>query len=184
MNSRAGGGDRDERFEALYRKYYGRVYRFCRRFVADDQAHDLAQETFKRIYKSFDDYRGEAEWAFIEQTARNVVINAARAQKTAKRNAKVESIDDPSFNTDPPAPDQPDLAQRQETDMRKARLWAAIAELPERQRQCIELWLDDTKYDGIARMLGITVDAVKSGIRDAKRALRARLGESLPEDEE
>src|SRR3954451_2487785 len=184
MIIRTNGGN-DERFETLYRKYYGRVYRFFLRFrVADDQAQDLAQECFERIYKTFAQYRGEAEWSFIETTARRVLLNWVRARKTAKRNAKIEELDHPDFNGDPPAPDGPDLASRQEDELRRARLRAAIDELPEGQRQCIELWLGDAKYDGIAKILGITVDAVKSRLRDARRALRTRLGEGLPEDEE
>ena len=183
MMAVTGGSGRDERFEALYRKYYGRVYRFFRKFGADDEAQDLAQQTYEKIYKTFAQYRGEAEWAFIETTARRVLLNWVRARKTAKRNARVVEIDAPDFKADPPAPDQPDLAQRQEAELRRARLWAAIAELPEGQRQCIELWLGDTKYEGIARILGVTVDAVKSRLRDARKALRTRLGESLPEDD-
>ena len=185
MIIRTGGGDRDERFEALYRKYYGRVYKFFRKQVhGDDEAQDLAQETYKRIYETFAQYRGEAEWAFIETTARNVLFNWIRSRKTAKRSADTVDIDGPGFNNDPPAPPQPDLADRQEAEMRRARLWAAIAELPEGQKQCMELWLGDTKYEAIARTLGISVDAVKSRLRDARRALRTQLGESLPEDEE
>ena len=171
----------DELFEALYRKYYGRVYRFFRNFGVDNDASDLAQETFQRIYK-FGKYRGEAEWSFIEKTARRVLLNWVRARKTTKRNVKMESLDDPAIPD--PALDPPDIAQRQEAEMHKARLWAAIAELPDGQRQCIELWLSDNdlKYEGIAKVLGITVDAVKSRLRDAKRTLHTRLGESLPED--
>jgi RNA polymerase sigma factor (sigma-70 family) len=184
MIIRTGGGSRDERFETLYRKYYGRVYRFFRKFGPDDEAQDLAQETYKRIYETFAQYRGEAEWAFIETTARNVLLNWVRARKTAKRSAETVDIDGPGFDNDPPAPPQPDYAERQEAEMRKARLWAAIAELPEGQRQCIELWLSDAKYEGIGKTLGISVDAVKSRLRDARKALRARLGETLPEDEE
>ena len=179
---RRGGGD--DRFEDLYRRYYGRVLRFFKNFVGDDQAQDLAQETYKRIYETFALYRGEAEWAFIETTARNVLFNSIRAKKTAKRNAEIVALDGPGFNNDPPAPPQPDLAERQEEEMRTVRLRAAIAELPEGQRQCMELWLGDAKYEGIAGTLGITVDAVKSRLRDARRALRTRLGETLPEEEE
>jgi RNA polymerase sigma factor (sigma-70 family) len=181
-----GNGDRDDvRFEAMYRKFYGRTYRFFRRYgLADDQAHDLAQMTFTRIYQNFPQYRGEAEWGFIEKVARNELLNWIRAGKTAKRNAEVQSLDDIAAEQQPRIEDGPDLAERQQSQMRRARLWAAIAELPEGQRQCMELWLGDTKYDGIARTLDITVDAVKSRLRDARRSLRDTLGEALPEDDE
>jgi len=184
MIIRTGGGGRDAQFETLYRRYYGRVYRFFRNFGADDEAQDLAQETFHKIYKTFGEYRGEAEWAFIETTARRVLLNWVRARKTGKRNARVEDIDGPEFENGPRAPEGPDLAERQEAELRTARLRAAIAELPEGQRQCIDYRLDDMTYEAIAKILGITVDAVKSRLRDAKKTLRARLGESLPEDDE
>lgn len=185
MMIRTGGGGRDDqRFEALYRKYYGRTYRFFRQYgVADDEAHDLAQVTWARIYETFAQYRGEAEWAFIETSARNQLFNWIRARKTAKRDGDVSSITEIEFKVEPES-EQPDLAERQQSQINKARLWAAIAELPEGQRQCMELWLGETKYEAIAKTLGITVDAVKSRLRDAKRALRSKLGESLPEDDE
>ena len=172
----------DERFEALYRKYYGRVYRFFRSSLSDDQdAQDHAQETFKRIYETFAQYRGESEWSFIQTTAQNLLFNTIRARNTKKRKGDMVDLDD--LRDGPPAPPEIDLADRQEAEMRRARLWAAIAELPEGQRQCMELWLSEIAYEPIAATLGITIDAVKSRLRDARKALRARLGESLPEDE-
>jgi RNA polymerase sigma-70 factor (ECF subfamily) len=186
MLTRISDGDADGRFEALYRKHYPRVYRFYRSYaVADAEAQDLAQETFRRIFESFGQYRGEAEWAFIETTARNVLFNFIRAGKTAKRStADTVAMDDPGFSYEPAAPAEPDYAQRQEDAQRKAQMWAAIAELPDGQRQCMELWLGDAKYQAIAKTLGISVDAVKSRLRDAKKMLRARLGAGLPEDDE
>jgi RNA polymerase sigma-70 factor (ECF subfamily) len=185
MRKRTGGKEGDARFEALYRKHYPRVYRYFARYgVADAEAHDLSQDTFKRILEAFDDYRGEAEWSFIEKTARNVLLNWVRSRNTVKRNMKLVELDDPQCEHDPPAPDGPDLATRQEAESRRTRLREAIARLPQGQRECMQLWLTELKYHAIARVMGITVDAVKSRIRDAKRALRDELGEALPEDEE
>jgi len=175
----------DRLFEALFRKYYRRVYRFFRGagIRDDDDAHDLAQQTFTNMYKTFAQYRGEAEWTFIETVARNQLLNWYRARKTAKRDGIVTRIDEIDPRKQPHSV-EPDLAETQQTMMQRASLWAAIGELPERQRQCIELWLGDIKYEAIAKTLGITIDSVKSGIRDAKRALHDKLGASLPEDEE
>lgn len=186
MTSGSGGGGRDELFASLYRKYYRRVYVFFIRFrVADEDAQDLAQETFTRIFKAFGTYRREAEWSFVETTARHVLSNWIRGRNAAKRSAKTIDFDDPDFkNNEPAAPEGPDLAERQETAMQRAKLWAAIKDLPEGQRQCIELWMSGLEYRGIARALGITVDAVKSRIRDAKRTLSERLGVAFPEEEE
>ena len=50
----------------------------------------------------------------------------------------------------------------------------------------MQLWLDEFTYDEIAKFLRITVDAVKSRLRDARKMLRAKLGDpnALPEVEE
>ena len=175
---------RDDRFEAIYRKYFGRIYRYYRRVgVGDDEAQDLAQDVFKRFFEAMDRYRGEAEWAFLETTALNVLRNYVRARKAAKRSARMVELDDPDFHDEPAAPEAPDYAERQHEALRSQRLHAAIAELSPGQRQCLKLWLDDLQYDEIADALRITIDAVKSRLRDAKRILSARLGEKLPEED-
>lgn len=175
---------RDDRFEALYRKYFGRIYRYYRRCgVGDDEAQDLGQEVFKRFYEAMDRYRGEAEWAFLETTALNVLRNYVRARKTAKRTANVVDLDDPDFSDEPAASPAPDYAERQQEAIRSQRLHEAIGELSPGQRQCMKLWLDDLQYNEIADALRISVDAVKSRLRDAKRILSARVGDKLPEED-
>jgi RNA polymerase sigma-70 factor (ECF subfamily) len=181
-----GGGDgREQRFEAIYRKYYGRVWRFYRaQRVPEDEAHDLCQDTFKRLYESFVQYRGEGDWSYVETIARNVLYNAVRARATAKRSAELVAIDDPDFNQEPPAPEEQDYAEREEDELQRRRVRQAIDKLPPGQREAILLWIDDFKYDEIATTLRISMDAVKSRLRDAKRMLRAQLGAGeLPEDE-
>jgi RNA polymerase sigma-70 factor (ECF subfamily) len=177
----------NERFRSIYQRYYRRVVRFFVQafHLSEEDAEDLAQDTFLRFYEALDEYRGDAEWAFLETTARNVAYNRIRSQKTAKRGAKTVDIDDPAFGYDPPAPAGPDYAEMEEAALRWKRLGDAIAELPAGQRQCVQLWLADFTYEEIAAFMGISVDAVKSRLRDAKKTLRARLGEkeALPEDE-
>lgn len=166
----------DVQFEAMYRQYYGRLYRFFRSFgVADGEAHDLAQETFTRILERFEQYRGGG-WAYLERTARNVLYNWARAGRAAKRSGEVVEIDDPDISFDPPAPDEPDYADRQHAESQKVRLAAAVGELTDGQRECLRLWVLGYKYNEIATILKTTDDAVKSRLRDAKKQLRARLG--------
>lgn len=171
---------KDERFESIYRKHYARVYRYyraCR--VSDDEAHDLAQDVFKRLYERLDQFRGEDEavWPFLETIALNVLRNWIRAAKTAKRSATMVDIDDPDFVYEPAAPEEPDYAAREQTELRRARLRQAIAELPEGQRECFRLWIQGFKYDEIANVLRVSMDAVKSRLRDAKKYLRGRLGD-------
>lgn len=175
----------DDDFERIYRAYYGRVWRFyriCR--VSDDEAHDYAQDAFKRFYERRNQVRGDDAWPFLQAIARSVLLNKIRDQKAIKRSGKTVEIDDPDVG-ELPAADGPDYAERQQEEMRHAWLVKAMAELPKSQRECLGLWLGGFKLEEIAQKLGISLDAVKSRLRDARRQLRARLGaDALPEDEE
>ena len=189
MRIRNGYSDQDERFRSLYQKYYWRVVRFYVRAFrfAEEDGEELAQEAFLRFYEAMDEYRGDAEWAFFETIARNVAYNRIRSTKTRKRSGQVVAIDDPQVaGNQPAAPEEPDYAERQQAALRRRQVHEAILELPTGQRECVQLWLDDFKYGEIARALRTSVDAVKSRLRDAKRILRARLGDdgTLPEDDE
>lgn len=187
MTIRNGGRGRDnELFKSLYGKYYRRIIKFyVHAFrLSEEDAEELAQDVFIRFYRAMDEYRGEAEWALLETIARNLGFNRIRALRTARRSGTTVAIDDPNEFEEPAAPPEPDYAERQHEALQRKRLRDAIALLPAGQRQCMELWLEDFKYDEIARTLRITLDAVRSRLRDAKRELRARLGVTLPEDEQ
>jgi RNA polymerase sigma-70 factor (ECF subfamily) len=168
----------DGRFEALYRKYFPRVYRYFHHScgVSDDEAQDLAQDTFKRIYENFNQYRGDAEWGFIQTTARRVLLNWLRAAKTAKRWAHMVALDDPELDIDVASPQARDYVEQQHSEARVKQLLKATMELPAAQRECLRLSVIGFKYSEIATLLKVTEDAVKSRVRDAKRQLRARLG--------
>jgi RNA polymerase sigma-70 factor, ECF subfamily len=187
MTIRNGGKGRDnELFKSLYEKYYRRMVRmYVYAFrLPEEDAEELAQEAFIRFYEAMDEYRGEAEWAFLETIARRVAFNRIRSLATAKRGAKTVPIDDPREFKEPEAPAEPDYADRQLEATRKKRLHDAIDTLPAGQRRCLQLSLDGFKYEEIAGTLRITLDAVRSRLRDAKRELRGQLGVTLPEDEE
>ena len=87
-----------------------------------------------------------------------------RALKVANRSAQIIQIEDARAKKTPEA-------------VRRKRMHDAIAHLPEGQRRAVQLWLDGFNLAEIAGALGVTLDAVKSRVRDAKRHLRASLEE-------
>lgn len=178
----------DDRFQSLYRKYYRRMVRyFVRAFrVSEEDAEELTQDTFMRFLDAMDEYRGDAEWGFLETTAFRVGLNRVRSKKTLKRHAVMVDLDDPEIGREPVANPEPDYVERQEKAEQRRRLYREIDELPPGQRQCVRLQLQGFKFHEIARALRISMDAVKSRLRDARRTLRAKLGDdnALPEDEQ
>lgn len=175
-----GGGPFDERFEAIYRKHYGRVWHYFRaNRIADDEAHDLSQDTFKRLYERMDTLRNENAWPFVAKIARTILLNRVRARQTQKRRGVMIDIDDPQAPfREPAAPPEPDCADRETEELLWTRLHAAFASLPTGQSLCLRLWMEGFQYEEIMKILGISMDAVKSRLRDAKRTLREQLGET------
>ena len=185
MRQNGGSGD-DELFRSLYTRHYARTLRFFRKVfrVSTADAQELAQDVFVRLYKAIGEYRGDSEWALVETIARNVGYNYIRARTTIKRGAvRAESLDSRESEKEPAAV-QIDPVDRLIEAERVTRLRHAVAELPKGQRHCLRLWLHDFSYEEIARALDISIEAVRSRVRDAKRSLRTRLGDEgvLPED--
>ncbi|HKS22631.1 MAG TPA: RNA polymerase sigma factor [Thermoanaerobaculia bacterium] len=173
-----GNGPYDERFEAVYRKSYGRVWRYFRsNGVSDDESHDLAQDTFKRLYPRMGQIRNDDEWPFLSAIARTVLLNYVRARHTQKRSVTLVEIDNPDLGLDPAAPEEPDYADRQADEVQREKLRKTVESLPPGQRECLRLSLENCTYKEIAKILGISEDAVKSRLRDAKRTLREQLGD-------
>jgi RNA polymerase sigma-70 factor (ECF subfamily) len=176
-NQKRGGPADDERFESIYRQYYARVWRFYRRnSVADDEAHDLAQDTFKRLYEHLSDIRSADPWPFVKKVAHNVLLNRVRARMTHMRNARTVDIDDPDTHHELPRTPEPDYAEREQAARRQERLYREIDGLTEAQKQVLLLQLqEDKSYEEIAADLRITMNAVKSRRRDALRELKSRM---------
>jgi DNA-binding CsgD family transcriptional regulator len=102
-----------------------------------------------------------------------------RALKSASRSAQVISFEDARVKraaaSRPPGEYSPHEAEA----WRMKQLHDAIAVLPEGQRHAVELWLDGFQYTDIAQVLRVSVDAVKSRLRDAKRQLRANIDDGV-----
>ena len=170
-----------EHFQEMYGRYFHRLVRYFERafHVPEEDAHELAQETFIRFYRGMTEYRGDAEWAFLQMVAHRVAINRIRSVRTKKRGALEESLEgsaDAANVAGAESPEDEFLARESAENVRRA-----VARLPPAMRQCVQLWIDGFKYEEIASVLRISVDAVKSRLRDARRRLREELaGESQP----
>jgi RNA polymerase sigma-70 factor (ECF subfamily) len=162
------------RLAAAQSRYHARVVSYYTRtfHLAEHEAIELAQQTFLQFFEMLDEYRGEAEWALLEKIARTLGLNRVRALKSASRSAQVVSIEAARSKRQTAAQVLVDHASREAEAARRKQLHDDIAALPEGQRHAIQLWLDGFHYADIAQVLGVSVDAIKSRLRDAKRHLR------------
>lgn len=173
----------DERFEQLYKAYFGRVFRLLIRMgFTRARAQDLSQETFVRVYQNFDAYRGEGEWTYLESIARRIAINHVRSFHSAKRSGVEVALDDPvdsiastAYQIADPTDLAAELVRKESTEL----LEQAIAELPTGARETLRMFLLGLKYDEIAKTLNVSVDAVKSRLKDSRRLLKEKIGQSI-----
>jgi RNA polymerase sigma-70 factor (ECF subfamily) len=165
---------------------------FVRRYgVTRDDARDLTQEVYLNVHRNIASYRGDAEWAFLEQIAHNVARNRHRARSTEKRGAMQEvQIDE--FHEDYFRHEDDDYVERNERERQQAQLHKAIEQLPDSQREAMMLRLAEHSYSEIQETLKLSPDAVKTRLKDARIRLRKMLGPesgvndllaALPEDE-
>jgi RNA polymerase sigma-70 factor, ECF subfamily len=175
---------KDESFHSLYRRFLPAVVAHLMRLGFDrDKAKDLAQDTFVRVYEHMDSWRGEAEWAFLRTTAHHVALNEIRRRHTRKREGQEVTIDTPGgrdiVDSDPDAAAR--LIASDERTRRRARLYEAIAQLPERLRGPLLLRLAGNSYKFIAETSRLSLDTVKTRIHEAKGKLHKMLGHA-PEE--
>ncbi len=134
------------------------------------EAEDVAQEAFVRIWKQAPRWQeGEARFdTWIHRVALNLCYDRLRG----RRETPLDVLPDDADPCDPP-----DL--QFEARVRDARVRAALAALPVRQREALVLnYYQELSNIDAAALMGITVDALESLLARARRNLRAQLADS------
>lgn len=159
----------DQAARELARRFLPRMLGYGRRMLRDEaEAEDVAQEAMLRLWKIAPDWRsGEAQ---VSTWLWRVVANLCTDRLRRRRGgAALDEVPEPQDE----APSA--LAGLVERD-RAAALEAALAALPERQRQAVVLrHLEGLGNPEIAEIMQIGVEAVESLTARGKRALAARL---------
>ena len=145
-----------------------------------DEALDLSQEVFLRVFRTIHRFRGQSALrTWIYRIAVNQARNRHRTWRRRHRADQV-SLDEhvarhgDFLTASDVAPDRA-LAQKELA----TRLQSALDHLPFEQRTVIVLReVDGLSYDEIAYSLGVAVGTVKSRLTRARQALRHELREA------
>ena len=158
----AATGDRAA-LEELYARYARPVLGLALRRLGDrGRAEDAVQETFVSIWRAAKSYRPErgpgAPWIYA--VARNAIVDRSRA----KSETPIEVPDEASVESGP------DI--RAEQSWTQWRVHRALEELPEREREVIELayWRGFSQSE-VAESLGIPLGTVKTRTRSGLQRL-------------
>jgi RNA polymerase sigma-70 factor (ECF subfamily) len=171
-------------FEALYQRFYRRiVYFFQQRGLKPEDAAELAQETFLRAHRSWQGFRGDASReTWLYEIANNIFKNWIRDRNALKKQHTEVSLSPSPDSEDAPAPestlrDPGDLADQKAIDAELiGQVRSQLPQLPPQRRQCLELRLRDLEYQEIAKIMGISIETVKSHLYQARETLRKLLG--------
>lgn len=155
-------------FRLLMNRYQDSIYGHVRRLlVSHEDAQDALQETFVRVYRSWDTFRGDSALStWIYRIATN---EALRILEARKREAQLT-----------------DEAQQEELigklkaseyvdyeDALAVRFQEAVLSLPEKQRLVFNFrYYDELGYDEIARILDTKVETLKVNYHYAKEKIK------------
>lgn len=158
-------------FEELVRRHEGQVLANCRHLSGSaDDAQDLAQEVFVKVFFGLPRFRGEARFgAWVQRIKVNHCLNFLRRQ----RRGGFVDVEDPVHQSEPLLQVPPAAEAQAEARDRRRRIAAALDQLPDSLRiPLIMCDLDELSYQEIADELNLGLSAVKMRIKRGRERFR------------
>jgi RNA polymerase sigma-70 factor (ECF subfamily) len=153
----------ESEFDDFYTSSFGRVTGQLYAMIGDhDEAQDCVQEAFVRAWARRESLaRAEYPEAWVRTTAYRLAVSRWRRKRLARRPA--DRALSPALHTEP-------------ADESRVALVAALAHLPEKQRQALVLHhLCDLPIEAVAREVGAPEGTVKARLSRGRVALAALL---------
>lgn len=148
---------RNYAFNLLVRQYQQRVYGLIRKMVIDhDDADDLTQETFLKVWQSLDQFRGDAQlFTWIYRIATNECLSFLNKKKRRFFLPLHDVANELAAKLD----DDPLVSG----DEIQVKLQKAILTLPDKQRLVFNLkYFEEMKYEAMSEVTGTSVGALKA----------------------
>jgi RNA polymerase sigma-70 factor (ECF subfamily) len=167
-------------FAEVVRRYRNPIVNYLYRFLNDyEEAVDLAQETFVRVYFAIDRYhRGYAFSTYIYRIATNLAISELRKRKRRRLLSLTGLFQSDTEETTEFQPrDERSLPDAELVDDEQSRVIArAIAALPEKYRVPIILRdVEGRSYEEIALIMELGLGTTKSRISRGRGLLKEKL---------
>lgn len=180
-----GGQDREKSFRFLFETFYDPTRFFlAKRVSSQEDCLDLTQETFLRVYKGLEGYRGEAQfgtWVFriafntyLKWLSRNRIDDQSIDSQSGIDELEAAWEDDELIVV---ASDETPLEKTLRTERRRV-LKNAIEELPGQMRRCTELRIyHDLSYREIAVVMRRSIETVKVHLFQSRKKLKESFGD-------
>lgn len=170
----------DVAFELLVSRYQQRAYRLAWSILRDaEEARDVAQEVFIRLYKRAGSFGGRARFStWFYRLVVNLSLDHQRRGRWWRRLVRDAGDDDdqPDLMTRLPAPTL-DPIDTLEWERQTKRLWAAVDQLAPRQRAAVLLHVQEgLPTRDVAAVLECSEATVRVHLHRALNALKKSLG--------
>lgn len=168
----------DAQFDRLARECHGQIHRWALAVTGDpDEADDVVQETFLRVYRSLAGFRGEAGFTtWLYRIVRSVAIDRQRRQKT-RRGKLLRAFRDRGVPHQLPATGIDHRERQRQVELVRV----FLDDLPSGQRQIFDLAdLQGYAPAEIAEMLDMNGSTVRAHLFKARRTIRHRMLELNP----
>ena len=146
----------------IYKRYGHLVMGTCMKYLKNaNDAEDMTMSIFERLPEKLKDHTIERfkSWLYMVTKNECLMLLRKKGRVTTEITKELEA--------------QEDLHLVEEKEIQYTLLEAAIQELKEEQRSCIELfYLEKRSYQEITSMLKLDVKKVKSAIQNGKRNLK------------
>jgi RNA polymerase sigma-70 factor (ECF subfamily) len=168
-------------FSQLVARYWSQVFgRFYRRLGDRQEAEDLTQDVFLRLYRYRDRYQPRAKFAtWLYHITQNVARNAVRSRRRhpCLSLGSMDPGNSDELATEVSLADRGDSPSRPMERAEVARaVRSALSGLGRRQRRALELHqFDDRTYVQVAEELDMSPKAAKSLLYRARNQLRVIL---------
>lgn len=158
-------------FNLLVRKYQQKVYWLVRKMViSHDDADDLTQEVFIKVYHNIDSFRAESMlYTWIYRIATNECLNFLKRKK--------RRFFLPLNDIEPELRSKLTSSPHLSGDEVQLRLQQALLKLPDKQRLVFNMkYFDDLTYEEIAEITNTSVGALKASYHLAVKKIEDFLG--------
>ena len=176
-------GDRDA-FGDLVGRYEGRLVNYLYRLVrSSEDAHDLAQEVFLKVYQALDRFDPQyrfSTWLF--RVAQNAAIDVLRKRRVqlVPISRREDASGEPAPDFDLPSDDPTPLAELEGAE-RDSEVRRAIDALPWEYRELILLrHYGELAYEEIADLKQMPLGTVKNKLFRARQMLKQHLAPGEP----
>ena len=163
-------------WDEIVEQHSARVYRLAYRLTGNRQdAEDLTQEVFVRVFRSLDTYTPGTFGGWLHRITTNLFLDQARRKQRIRFDALSEERAD-KLSSPGPTPDTAYADRTFDDDVEQA-----LATLPPDFRAAVVLCdVEGLTYDEIAEILGAKLGTVRSRIHRGRAMLRAALAHRAP----